>query len=344
MSGGKGGDKIDKIIARLQERISEGQFYEAQQQTRVVAARYIKAANWTAAVDILYNVAQSLLKAGQGGSGGDLCVLLIDTYKQAELKPDPATKGKLLTCLRLFDSEEPTRKKYIGEIISWSSKFGDYPAGDPELHHVAGSLYAEEHEAYDAERHLVLGTKDSAELLARMEYEWFKEDDAHTAALYAGRAVLPYLITANVRAANTSYRVFTSALSNDSGSQLSVQDVSSNSADLRVFPSIPLLNFLGLLLLAVQRGSPDLYRQLAAKYASHLREVEMWNEALEIIAEIYFGITKPRQSNPLMDMMSGFFGGGGGGAPAGGSSRKPAVKAPSSTSTSTSMPAAEGLD
>lgn len=112
------GDKIEKIIARLQARINEGQYYEAQQQTRVVAARYTKAANWTAAIDILYNVAQSLLKAGQGGSGGDLCVLLVDTYKQAELKPDSASKGKLLTCLRLFSSGEPTRKKYIGEIIT----------------------------------------------------------------------------------------------------------------------------------------------------------------------------------------------------------------------------------
>lgn len=118
MSGSKGGDKIDKIIARLQERISEGQYYEAQQQTRVVAARYTKAANWPAAIDIVYHVAQSLLKAGQGGSGGDLCILLVETYKQAELKPDSASKGKLLTCLRLFDSGEPTRKKYIGEIIA----------------------------------------------------------------------------------------------------------------------------------------------------------------------------------------------------------------------------------
>ena len=25
----------------------------------------------------------------------------------------------------------------------WSSKFGEFPAGDPELHHVAGTLYAE---------------------------------------------------------------------------------------------------------------------------------------------------------------------------------------------------------
>ncbi|KXJ93119.1 hypothetical protein Micbo1qcDRAFT_161047 [Microdochium bolleyi] len=329
------GDKIDKIIARLQARIEEGQYYEAQQQTRVVAARYTKAANWPAAIDIIYNVAQSLLKApGQGGSGGDLSILLVDTYKQAELKPDPTAKGRLLTCLRLFKSEEPTRKKYIGEMIAWSSKFGEYPAGDPELHHVAGSLYAEEHAAYDAERHLILGTKESPEVLARMEYEWFKEDESHMAAQYAARAVLPYLVTANVRAANASYRAFTSALSQDKGTQLNAQDVSSSSADIRIYPSIPLLNFLGLLLLAVQRGGADVYRQLTTKYSTHLREVSSWHEQLELIAEMYFQIQRPRQSNPLMDMMSGFFGGGGGAA-------KPAPRRPAIGS---SMPAAEGLD
>ncbi|KAK6200567.1 hypothetical protein LQW54_009759 [Pestalotiopsis sp. IQ-011] len=330
-------DKIEKIIARAQARIGEGQFYEAQQQTRVVAARYTKAANWDAAIDILYNVAQSLLKAGQGGSGGDLCVLLVDTYKSAELRPDASSKGKLLTCLRLFGPGEPTRKKFIGEIIGWSSKYGEFPAGDPELHHVAGSIYAEEHETYDAERHLVLGTKDSAEILAKMEYEWFKEDDSHTAALYAGRAILPYLLTANLRAANTAYRYFASSLNQDKGSAIGVQDVSGNSADIRIFPSIPLLNFLGLLLLAVTRGSPDLYRQLSAKYASNIKEVEAWHEPLEMIAEMYFGISRPRQSNPLMDMMSGLFGGGGGGAPAGGA-RRPGIKSPAP------LPTAEGLD
>jgi hypothetical protein len=110
-------DKIEKIIARLQQRISEGQFYEAQQQTRVVAARYTKSQTWEPAINIVYNVSQSLLKAGQGGSGGDLAVLLVDIYKQAELAPDAASKGKLLTCLRLFDSEEPTRKKFIKEMF-----------------------------------------------------------------------------------------------------------------------------------------------------------------------------------------------------------------------------------
>lgn len=109
--------KVDRIVARLQTKITEGDYYEAQQQTRVAASRYIKTQNWDAAIDILNNVAQSLLKAGQGGSGGDLCVMMMDVYKQAELKVDATAKGRLLTCLRLFDPEEPTRKRFVGEII-----------------------------------------------------------------------------------------------------------------------------------------------------------------------------------------------------------------------------------
>lgn len=77
----------------------------------------MKSANWPAATDILFNVAQSLLKAGQGGSGGDLALFLLEVYKQAELAPDSSNKDKLLTLLRQFDSEEPTRKKFITDMI-----------------------------------------------------------------------------------------------------------------------------------------------------------------------------------------------------------------------------------
>lgn len=144
-----------------------------------------------------------------------------------------------------------------------------------------------------------------------MEYDWYKESEPHTAPLYAARAILPYLMVGNVRAATTSYRSFTSALTT-SNPNLSVQDISSGDTDARVFPSLPLLNFLGLLLLAVQRGAPDAFKGLVTKYAGQINETDTWGEALETIAEMYFGISKPRQSNPLMDMMSGFFGGGAG--------------------------------
>jgi hypothetical protein len=42
-----------------------------------------------------------------------------------------------------------------------------------------------------------------------------------------------------------------------------------------------------MLLLAVQRGAPDLFRQLKSHYATHLQDVGGWNEALDQIGEMY---------------------------------------------------------
>lgn len=98
-------------------RIEEGQFYEAHQQLRVIASRYVKQSAWDSAIDILSSGATLLLKAGQGGSGGDLCIFLIDVYNKAELKPDATSKGRVLTLLRQFPPDEPTRKKFINALI-----------------------------------------------------------------------------------------------------------------------------------------------------------------------------------------------------------------------------------
>lgn len=218
-------------------------------------------------------------------------------------------------------------------MISWSSRVGEYPLGDPELHHVAGSIFAEginlvplhytcqsapifikektECEPYDAERHLALGTKDSPEQLAKCEFEWYSQDEPNTAALYAARAIFPYLLVGNLRSANKAHLIFTSCL-NSSNKSVSVQEVSSKSSDMRVYPILPLLNFLGLLLLAIPRGGSDLYKQLARHYAPHVKEVGVWDDALAQIGEMYFGIKIPRQGNPLFDMMGSMMGFGGG--------------------------------
>jgi golgi to ER traffic protein 4 len=166
----------------------------------------------------------------------------------------------------------------------------------------------------------VLGTRDSPARLATLEHSFYTSDAVHTAASWAGRAVLPYLLVGNVRGANQSLLLFNSKLGNDAS--LGVENISSASADVRVYPSLPLLNFLGLLLLAVQRGTADLFRQLKSRYGGQLREVPEWNEALERIGEMYFGIKVPVQTNPLFDMMAGLLGGGGGGGGASSGQRR----------------------
>lgn len=178
-----------------------------------------------------------------------------------------------------------------------------------------------ENEPYDAEKHLVLGTTESAETLARLEFEWYQNDDSHTAGIYASRAVFPYILIGNLRSANKAFLIFTSRLATSNPSLLS-QEVSSASTDVRVYPSLPLLNFISLLLVAIQRGSSDLFRDLTRHYASHIEEVRIWDDALARIGEMYFGIKIPRQGNPLLDMMGNmFFGGGQGGGQGAGNQR-----------------------
>lgn len=187
--------------------------------------------------------------------------------------------------------------------------------------------YVSDNEPYDAEKHLVLGTSESAETLAKLEYEWYTNDEPHTAAIYASRAVFPYLLVGNLRNANKAFLVFTSRLSS-SNTSLGVQEVSSASSDVRVFPSLPLLNFISMLLLTIQRGSADLFKQLTAHYASQIREVGIWDDALSQIGERYFAIKVPRQGNPLLDMMGSMLFGG---QNQGGSRRTPQGRSQSKT-------------
>ncbi|PGH13174.1 hypothetical protein AJ80_06420 [Polytolypa hystricis UAMH7299] len=323
--------QISKTIARQQAKIAAGAYYESHQQLRVIAARYLKQSKYDEAADILAGGAKALLQAGsqQGAaaSGGDLAIMLVlEVYNKAEWEVGDDEAGKkrkqrLIEILREFPAEEPTRKRFISEIIGWSSKYGDIETGDPDLHHAAGTAFAQDNEPYDAERHLALGTIDSAETLARLEYDWYTNDAAHTAGIYAARAVFPYLLTGNVRNANKAFLIFTSRLSSTSSSSLAAQEVSSQSADVRVYPSLPLLNFTSLLLLAIQRSSADLFRQLTRHYAPHIREAGDWDSALAHIGELYFGIKIPKHSNPLMDMMGMMFGGGGGGGGGSGQSK-----------------------
>jgi hypothetical protein len=185
-------------------------------------------------------------------------------------------------------------------------------------------LTVTEDDLVEAERHLVLGTQDSAEVLAKLEFSWYKQDAANTAPQYIARAVLPYLLVGNLRAANKSMLLFTSALGGRE-EKLDVVEVSSKMSDLRVYPGLPLLNFLGLLLLAVQRGSADLFRQLKSHYAGELGRAG-WDEALQQVGQMYFGIKVPTQSNPLMDIMGSLLMGKGaaGGKNGGKNGKKPA--------------------
>ena len=76
---------------------------------------------------------------------------------------------------------------------------------------------------------------------------------------------------------------------------------------VEIFPILPHLNFLSLLIVACQRGAPEFFTQLKKQYAQPLEEVP-WDDTLAKIGEVWFGIAIPRQQgNVMTDLLGSLF-------------------------------------
>lgn len=99
-------------------RIASGAYYEAHQQLRVIAVRYIKQSNYDAAAEILAGGAKELLRAGaqQGASasGGDLAIMLVlEVYNKAEWEIAGGSN----------DTEGRSRKSESIKSVRWVGQF-----------------------------------------------------------------------------------------------------------------------------------------------------------------------------------------------------------------------------
>lgn len=83
-----------RALSAILPQIAAGRSYEAHQKARTFASRYIKAEQYDVAIEVLYESAREMLKAGQAGSGIDLAGMLLDVYEKADIKVDDVSKGE----------------------------------------------------------------------------------------------------------------------------------------------------------------------------------------------------------------------------------------------------------
>jgi golgi to ER traffic protein 4 len=140
-----------------------------------------------------------------------------------------------------------------------------------------------EDDVSNAERHLLLGTRSSPPILAKLLYDYFLEDEPHKAGHYISRAVLPYLCLQNLRDAQVALNTFVTLLTN--GHYIPPH---SKIEGVEIFPSLPHINFLSLLLVACQRGAPEFFNNLKRQYSQSLEEVP-WNDVPPKILPFVWG-------------------------------------------------------
>ncbi|CDO74942.1 hypothetical protein BN946_scf184945.g14 [Trametes cinnabarina] len=259
--------------------IASGQPYEAHQKARTFAARYNKSKQYDTAIDVLFQSARELLKAGQQGSGTDLTSFLLDVYEAKGETVNDESRGRLTQLIALTGPSGSWRKTIIDKAIA----VGPHPAGDPDLHHYVGELLYREGTFVAAEPHfLAAGKRDSGRVLAEMFIEWTGPDGPpgpfalRGAIPYAAassdelsqvliRYGLRYLQNGNILAARTFINHFVSQLTSRRSSLLSphqptpipVGKPTDSEMDEITFTTDSTLNFAQLAVRACQRAQGD---------------------------------------------------------------------------------------
>lgn len=305
--------------------ISAGQPYEAHQKARTFATRYTKSGAHAVAIDVLFQSARELLKAGHAGSGTDLAILLLDSYDSANESINDVSRGRVTQLIALAGSSGAWRRSIIDRAMIWSAKNGSYPAGDPALQLYVGDLLYKEGNFVGAEPHLLSsGTRDSARLLAQVYSDWAKATNTlgSHAGIFALRAILPYLLNGNVLASRAFLTGFISHIS-PSGEPLPI----GTTGDEILLTEDSLLNFAQLAVRTVQRAAGaqnriarEAWVRLCGTYQSRgtvLAHPDI-RLVLNELATLYFAMPPPRTANvnPFGDIMSSMFGGSPGSGPA----------------------------
>ncbi|KAF9238536.1 hypothetical protein BU15DRAFT_47568 [Melanogaster broomeanus] len=312
--------------------VASGQPYEAHQKARTFASRYSKSGQYDIAIDVLFQSARELLKAGQQGSGTDLTLFLLEVYENKGENVTDESRGRLTQLISLTGSSGTWRKTIIDRSVAWSAKHSTGAAGDPDLHHYIGELLYKEGAFDMAEPHfLASGNRDSARLFAQMMVDWSVVGGAP--GNFALRGTLPYLENGNILAARTFIvqfvnKIVSSRPSLSSSLQTSPLPVTDSSEV--IFTTDNVLNFCQLAVLTCQRANGDKNKamreswvRLCGTYQSKggvLASKEV-RSVLTEIAVLYFAMPPPKTQpdNPLGAMLSSMLGGG---APGGGPQRR----------------------
>jgi hypothetical protein len=106
-----------KALAAILPLIASGHAYEAHQKARTFASRYSKSSQYDTAIQVLFQSAKELLKAGQQGSGTDLTLFLLEVYESKGQVVDDESRG-------LFSFESRLKSLNHGVLFLYIFGFG----------------------------------------------------------------------------------------------------------------------------------------------------------------------------------------------------------------------------
>ncbi|KAK7003648.1 Golgi to ER traffic protein 4 [Biomphalaria glabrata] len=272
---------VERVLAKCEACINAGNYYEAHQMFRTVSFRYNSQQKYAEAADLLYKGALKLLQHNQHSSGADLSLLLLDSLSKTKSPVTENTISQITKLFEVMDPDCPERYTFLTKAINWSSKVNkEHKRGHPDLHKRFGFIFWHERNYPQARYHYIHSTDGVA--CAQMLLEF------HTAHGYPSevdmfitQAVLQYLCLQNKATANECFEQYTQK---------------HPGICQRPPFSLPLLNFIWLLLIALDGGKLAVFTVLCEKYQVSINRDPNYKEYLDQIGQLFFGVPPPQKT------------------------------------------------
>eukprot|EP00743_Colponemidia_sp_Colp-15_P005498 GILK01005912.1.p1 GENE.GILK01005912.1~~GILK01005912.1.p1 ORF type:complete len:291 (+),score=52.19 GILK01005912.1:68-940(+) len=279
--------RLSNVNEKLERRLQDGQFYEAQQIVKTLCFRYKAQKKWDEAIELLTTAAQKMLQHRQVNEGADLGQMLVDIYTETNVPETQESLGPLVSIFCAFPTDEPNPVKYkfMKAALKWSSQVGSLPLGSPQLHKLTALSYWKDCDYAAAQRHFLRAGQPS--LFAEMLTQWAHTGNKDEEDLFIARAVLQLLALKQI---NDARAVLSKALSNSTA-----------------FDS-PLIHFCKFLIQVCEERSSELFQILKDKYEPSLNRDPSFAQYLTLIGKEVFGIQSQRGglSGMLNDLMGMF--------------------------------------
>lgn len=278
-NGARNRGGVQRVEGKLRASVEKGDYYEAHQMYRTLFFRYTSQSRHAEARELMCSGALLFFGHGQQNSAADLSMLVLESLEKAEVEVADELLENLAKLFSLMDPSSPERVAFVSRALKWSSG-GSGKLGHPRLHQLlALTLWKEQN--YCESRYHFLHSADG-EGCANMLVEYSTSRGFRSEVdMFVAQAVLQFLCLKNKSSASVVFTTYTQKHPSIEGGPPFVQ---------------PLLNFLWFLLLAVDGGKLTVFTVLCEQYQPSLRRDPMYNEYLDRIGQLFFGVT-PKQTS-----------------------------------------------
>uniref|UniRef100_A0A8C7IWX8 Golgi to ER traffic protein 4 homolog n=1 Tax=Oncorhynchus kisutch TaxID=8019 RepID=A0A8C7IWX8_ONCKI len=257
-----------RVEGKLRASVEKGDYYEAHQMYRTLFFSH-DAGAFIAFRLFLWHWLHA----------ADLSMLVLESLEKSEAKVEDEDLEHLAKLFSLMDPNSPERVAFVSRALKWSTG-GSGKLGAPKLHQLlAVTLWKEQN--YSESRYHFLHSSDG-EGCAQMLVEYSAQRGFRSEVdMFVAQAVLQFLCLKNKNSASVVFSTYTQKHPSIEKDPPFVQ---------------PLLNFIWFLLLAVDGGKLTVFTVLCEQYQPSLKRDPMYNEYLDRIGQLFFGVP-PKQSS-----------------------------------------------